>query len=148
MIHFSFSEQEALWISFFQLSSSLISFSSSSLKQAITGIDFILLFSFKAVYQLFILISFDRNSVNFMPLHQNNYFQLFSEWWLYYWCFKYIIIISVIYTRILSGSWIRCVWREQENTIRRLNLRLLFSSAPDIRKVCLGRKVGVTISRH
>ena len=83
-----------------------------------------------------------------MPLHQNVYFHLFSE-----------LMISIVILNILPVSllFIQESFQVLESDVHRVNKKihnsrsetcLLFSPAPDIRKVRLGRKVGVTISRQ
>ena len=81
----------------------------------------------------------------FAPEHL---FLTFSEWLLYYWCFKYITSITVIYSRIFSGSWIGCAWSKQENTIRRSKPVSTVFLLHRISEEFFGPESGVTNARH
>ena len=76
-------------------------------------------------YPTFIWISFNRNSFIFVPFIRTTILQLLLNGDVIIDVLRYLLLLY-IYSRILSGSLIRCVWSKQENTIRRLNLFLLF----------------------
>ena len=67
---------------------------------------------FKAVYQLFIWISLTGTPSISCLCTKTTVFDSFSDQRLYYWCFKYITSIIVIYSRIFPGSWINGVHKK------------------------------------
>ena len=69
---------------------------------------------------------FNRNSIKFKPFAIERSFSTCAVIDDYYRCFKYITSITVIYTRILSGSRIGCAVRNKKIQLDGLKLCLLF----------------------